>query len=959
MAKFVDATGVEVKPEEAPSILDTSGIPKDVLSKSEIPMYGPGGAILVKKDELAKAIGSGYTYDSPQDQLKRSFDEKYIKGGVNATKTFLGSAASGATLGLSDVAGRALDEDYAEITAARREAMPGVNFAGQLTGGIATAVLGPGAALLGGARTAGKGIAQQIIKGTLGKKIAAGGLAETTAGLAGAGAAEGLLQGAGQGVSQVALTQGPIDTKEAAETILMSAGLGAVLGAPLEVAGSAGISGLKGGLKKLFKGSEEQAIKTGEILAKADAPDVNLGDELAAGAQRLKENAKQIDDAATLLGLDPETDLTAGFKSDSRLVQKLDGELAKRSTYKGRLTARMHENVYNTTKNAIDDNIFKPLKDANFAGGIDDARAMGDQAVEQLKKQIDDVYTPLSEQYENFYKGTDNVKPSVELIEANTKNWIDIDPDSKFLSEAEKYKRQLLRAKNPRDISKLRTEVGNELDKAFNARDKNAIEFYSGIKKDLTKLRSDVLSDAIFKATQDEAEGAAAVSSLKAIDTKWAQASDMLSEFMEGSKIKGGGRSGVKKALDKITAETVLNRIFKAKDSANLEFLQSNFPRAYETLKTWFLANLKESSSKKGALNVADFIKKTAPDQMSERSRKIIFGETGESIRNAAKTIQDAFPIGSNPSGSASDIDNLMGGVGAAVQAAKGGGAGIWDFAANIAYREARDYAQFAAINGMGKIEQGIIKRGKTIDQALNAFFDRPKLARGLQAGSKMAAIVPIINTRETKKTENLDYVAELANNPTKLVAQMDKNMGNLKFVAPELYEIVQERGARAVSFLESKLPKQMVGGPLDKIPKQYSDAELAKYSRYVRAIQDPNSIIEDFGNYTLMPEAVEAVREIFPEVYSKITKQVFNNLAAHKEPLTFAQKQQASVMLGFPVSSQLTPQFIQSMQKKYQAPGAENTNAPATAGQPSATGMKQFDLATKTQTGMERVLSR
>lgn len=964
MAKFVDATGAEVKSSEAPSVLDTSGIPKEVLAKAEIPMYGPGGAILVKKDELAKAIGAGYTYDSPQDQLKRSFDEKYIEGGVNTAKTLLGSAASGATFGLSDVAGRALDKDYAEITAARREAMPGVNIAGQIVGGIGTAVLGPGAALLGGARAAGKGIAQEVIKGALRKKIVAGGLAETTAGIAGAGAAEGLLQGAGQGVSQAALTQGPIDAKEAAETILMSAGIGAVLGAQLEVAGSAGAGALRGSLKKLFKGSEEQAAKTGAILGKADAADVNLGDELVAGASKLKDNVAEIDAAAKTLGLDPDVDLTPGFKTTSKLVRDQESELAKLNSLGGRKFGRKYERIYETSRDALDNNVLKEVKDLKYQGDLDSENAFGKKIVEDIKSEIGAKYKPLSDSYDQFYKATANIKPDEGLVAKYTDNFlkndiIELDPTGPLAKQAEKLADMVKRAKNPEQLSKIRTLLGGELDLAYRAGDTNKIGVLKNIKSNLTELRAEVLSKAVMDATADKAEAQILVGQLKNLDKAYAETSDILGSLVEGAKIKGKTKGGVLRSLDKLTPEKVADRFFNIKDADSIALLKKDFPKIYEQLRLRWLSNVRQQSLTGDMLDVGKFLKNTSgvgSKGMSGEARKFILGETAEKVRNAVDVLHRARPVGPNVSNTASTLLNAGVDV---TQAARGGSEGITGLIADVAYKQARDYAKYMAINGMGAIEQGIIKRGKTVDQAINAFFERPKLARGLQSGSKMAAIVPIINSRDTKNTQNLDYVAELATNPTKLVDQMDKNMGNLKFVAPELYEIVQERGARAVKFLESKMPKRDPGGPLDKTPKQYSDAELAKYSRYVRAIQNPNSIIEDFGNYALMPEAVETVREIFPEVYNKIAKQVFNKLSTYKEPLTLAQKQQASIMLGFPVSSQLTPQFIQTMQQKYKAPGAENTNAPATAGQPSATGMKQFDLSTRAQTGMERVLSR
>ena len=101
-------------------------------------------------------------------------DEKY---GDSSIRTFLESAASSATFGLSDQAYAALGDDFKEALRERRKRNELAAFGGEVAGIVGPALLSGGSSLIAkGAGVAGKGIATAAKAGTTVEKLTASGL---------------------------------------------------------------------------------------------------------------------------------------------------------------------------------------------------------------------------------------------------------------------------------------------------------------------------------------------------------------------------------------------------------------------------------------------------------------------------------------------------------------------------------------------------------------------------------------------------------------------------------------------------------------------------------------------------------------------------------------------------------------------------------------------------------------
>lgn len=184
-----------------------------------------GTAHAVPVEDAATAIDAGWRSPQHADVLAastRAAKEADYGGAAGALKAGAAGFARGATLGLSDVAARAIgDEDTAGTLSGYREAHPGVSFGSEFLGALAPALVSGG------------GSAPASLAARAGRAVAAG--AESSLGRFGAaaagGAAEGALFGAGTGVSELALSDDPLTMEHAASVLSSNALFGAGLGA--------------------------------------------------------------------------------------------------------------------------------------------------------------------------------------------------------------------------------------------------------------------------------------------------------------------------------------------------------------------------------------------------------------------------------------------------------------------------------------------------------------------------------------------------------------------------------------------------------------------------------------------------------------------------------------------------------------------------------------------------------
>src|SRR6185503_765627 len=107
-----------------------------------------GHAVSVPAEQTGAFLAQGYRPESDDEQLARAQQQERIDSAPGAFTAGALGVARGLTLGLSDVAGRAIaGQGYKDFAGSAQEAHPYVSAAGNLAGAILPALVGDEAGL--------------------------------------------------------------------------------------------------------------------------------------------------------------------------------------------------------------------------------------------------------------------------------------------------------------------------------------------------------------------------------------------------------------------------------------------------------------------------------------------------------------------------------------------------------------------------------------------------------------------------------------------------------------------------------------------------------------------------------------------------------------------------------------------------------------------------------------------
>jgi hypothetical protein len=329
------------------------------------PLKGPDGRIYdVPPEQVDGRIAEGYAPVSAQEQASRvtaaAMDARANeRGALGAVNAGLGSFVSGATLGASDVLlGATLGSGQRERYLAEREANPGVSTVANIVGNVAPALL-----------TGGTGTAASIARATpagalsrLGAKIAeseGAGLGTKLGRAVLGGAVEGAVTGAGDAVSELALSKDPITLERVGSTLSSKMLFGGAVGGAaggLAKAAEIGLTKAKGVLDSVAEGgvartnaavaedltglddkalralrdSEKEAIATGheKALADLEASRVSQREALAKDINSFRREVKGQNQFLTTMGVDlPASGELLGAKELGRKAAKANKAL--------------------------------------------------------------------------------------------------------------------------------------------------------------------------------------------------------------------------------------------------------------------------------------------------------------------------------------------------------------------------------------------------------------------------------------------------------------------------------------------------------------------------------------------------------------------------------------------------------------------------------------------------------
>lgn len=273
----------------------------------------------------------------------------------------------------------------------------------------------------------------------------------------------------------------------------------------------------------------------------------------------------------------------------------------------------------------------------------------------------------------------------------------------------------------------------------------------------------------------------------------------------------------------------------------------------------------------------------------------------------------------------------------------------------------------------LGSLEKTNKKVTKDIAKQVKTFFNKPGKA------AKVATTKALINSglslkneegKNPKKPKNREEAfINITENLQNFTTNPELGMGNLSTVtsnmsrtAPNTSMHLQNTSMRALQFIQNKIPKAANNrGILDEFDRKYmpSSIEMAKFERYLQAVDDPKSVMEDIGNGTVTREQVEALKFVYPELYKEVQEQVMEQLSKGTK-IPYNRKISLGILMDLPTDVSLQRENILALQSSFSdQPQQEQAAQDQGAVKSSRKGMESLEFSDREQTNLTKVATR
>ena len=286
----------------------------------------------------------------------------------------------------------------------------------------------------------------------------------------------------------------------------------------------------------------------------------------------------------------------------------------------------------------------------------------------------------------------------------------------------------------------------------------------------------------------------------------------------------------------------------------------------------------------------------------------------------------------------------VAGPVGAAAGAVVGGiGGGM----ANRFYRMRGNQIVANALENASKlqlVQQTTGQIQKHIEHTVSSF-----LGRGQDVATGAVQLSRQSDKRDEKPYTHKDYMRDRQT----LIAMKENpalvNDRITKLFHPEIAKAIPTTvgasyavGQRAAQYMFSKLPNpatppsymQVTSG---RANRPVSDSELQKFGRYMQAVDRPMLIMEQLRKGRVSRDAVDAVRNVYPDVYQSLRSEMVKQISHGDVRLSKQQRTAMSIVFDVPVDATTEPKYIKETQAAYDPQYLEDAGVEGAS--PEATG--------------------
>jgi hypothetical protein len=859
------------------------------LADDRVPVVSPDGTLgSVPKDNYAKALQSGYRFQTPEEQEKYASQLKY---GDRPGAAAGAGAARGLTLGLSDLALPATGLVKKETLRGLQEENPGASAAGDV-GATAATLLIPGV----GEETAPGLVAKvgRAIEGGIGATTRTGRLGARVA----AGAAEGTLFGAGNAVSDAALG----DPNLNAEKLISHVGLAAVLGS-----GSG-----------LLSGAVSEAAR--EVLPKASTLATNAQDLLgdfandrwlkAAGGIQTEIKKIPLDEHGAVADVMRQHLVEPGGLLPKDLKTALESVENERAT--------VGQNVVGES-GITDSGGLLPAHDQQEAlEALDKARDIHGQRIGRVYEALDAAGArPDLDALQTRIGG---MRQGLSLAERDA-----IEPQIQRLEE---YVGEL--RTNPTDatfskLNKLRSDLDKEIKPLWRAGD----TFQGGLRKRLLHEMRDELDTQLARQA-----GPDATQELLSAKREFGALSRG-EEALRGKKSTG---------LDAIRAIAGSNDMpkpslarFNALEHAR-ELLQRGVWREHGN--RWLSASDYLTGIGAGVMHgnpvgaLTGLGASLAHKFMRENGAAVVAGLADRLSKSPTlAAVAESF---------AKKLPTLNMGAYGSLMADKAAQSSAHALAEHMVRSQVDpQYASTAQLAGLepeapeqhsAAIERAtgtattagaLQAHDEALDKHMDAVFTGKRSpSEGSPAhGSQEFGAKGMRRTSVESHRQMVKEAAELASNPDALVERVANNAAALGDVAPSIVAALTEKARVAAEYLAREGASPPPKGPL-AMPHVPSHAEMHAYAMKVEVVREPMSVLRYAADGMLTRAQVDALKTVYPMLAHDIADRALSKLTEGPKNVPYKARLMLSLLTGIDVDGTMSPAAIAANQKAIASAG-------------------------------------
>lgn len=881
--------------------------------------------------------------------------EEY-EGVVPALKAGAAGAARSASFGLSDQFLVRSGLVKSETLKALEEFQPEATIAGQVAG-VAGAILAPqvgGAAALLGAPTravlgAGAAVGKAAVplaEGLLAASSPAVRKIVATAAELGVGSAlEGAAYGLGQSVSEQALGDPDLNAERVASNIGMSALLGAGIGATF--------GAVKGAIQVKYpaflNGSDKAAIEAGNFektIEHSDLPEEQKGNVFK-WLTKKRANASEIEKFAASEGLP----VIKPQLSDNEIVEKSWDMLLHSPSIPGIKQQQIASEAWLGATKTLDNTL--------GSGAALSKKEMGDAFVKGFSEQIEQQAAPVRALYNEIepYKQAITVKDtSTNRIANNVRKLIkekSLIVDTPAHGFVNTMANGLETLESLQDLRNFRTSMWGA------AGNDTSLKHLAGV---ITEKLESLEMRAIKNFAEKEMKTPEAKQKIIDLIAKSDDASTQWKSLRNNMEALGdvfgkrriyGPQDFLDFLSDGVTAEKLASKVWQREDARFMSFLKKEYPTQFEQAKQFRINQIKQAAtSPEGKLSPKAIFK--AINKMQPEERAFLFSTAQLQKIKGAEAYLNSFPRNFNPSGT--EYTRLFG------EFMKGGEetirGNIRDYALNKIVSNVDKFDPFAAqsVQALATLERLGNKSNAAVKSAVNSIFSEG-------SGKGGGFIASTIEERRKEYDKQKPLLSELNNDVDKLISKIGQSTDAIAAVAPNHARSIQSTMANATCLLYDKMPGNNVPQKALSDPYQPSDAEVSKWYKYFHAVQDPASVLKQVSNATITPEALEAVKVVYPKMLHDMQKQVMEKLIDHShkgKKLPYKTKLSLSMFLGSDLVNSLDPMSMVANQSVLST-ATQNRNANRTSQmmRVNQKGLDNMDVSNRYLTPMQKSAQR